>query len=114
MGTPLMYAYTREYFDVADVIVNHPKAKSKIIWTKTDSKGRTITQLHEEATKKRAEMEIVQMEAKTSTVVSQPTPKRDFQQEMNDIYKASQQGKGSQSCKRTVEEDRTGQTERNY
>merc|ERR1719228_2624223 len=43
--TPMMYCFAKDHIEVADVILNHPKSKSKINLETADSKGRTLLHL---------------------------------------------------------------------
>ena len=87
--TPLMYALNRGYWSVADAITNHPKAKFKIDWAAKDPKGRTLTLMVEEGAKLRMEEEAANAPAPKPEPT--PGPRRNFQQEMNDIYKLSKE-----------------------
>ena len=92
--TPLMLAYNKGYYEVFEAITNHPRAKAAINWGKTDGKGRSVRMLAEEVEKVRSE----QRAAEASKPILKkpepaPTPKRNFQEEMNNIYKNSQDNK---------------------
>ena len=92
--TPLMLAYNKGHHEVFEAITNHPKAKAAINWGKTDAKGRSVRMLAEEVEKVRLEQRALEA---SKPIVKKPevapTPKRNFQEEMNNIYKNSQDGK---------------------
>ena len=69
--TPLMVAYTRGFYGVSDVIVNHPKQRTKIDWSIKDNKGRSLTQQAEEAKKGRLQVQesgIIRVKVKRKTL----------------------------------------------
>merc|ERR1711974_549688 len=92
--TPLMLAFNKGHYEVFEAITNHPKAKAAINWGKTDAKGRSVRMLSEEVEKARLEQKAVEA-SKPIVKKAEPaaTPKRNFQEEMNNIYKNSQDEK---------------------
>ena len=93
--TPLMLAFNKGHFEVFEAITKHPKAKTAINWGKTDAKGRSVRMLAEEVEKMRAEQKAVEVSKPlvVKKMEVEETPKRNFQEEMNNIYKNSQDNK---------------------
>ena len=93
--TPLMLAFNKGHYEVFEVITKHPKAKTAINWGKTDAKGRSMRMLAEEVEKMRAERKAAEVSKPlvVKKMEVEETPKRNFQEEMNNIYKNSQDNK---------------------
>ena len=90
--TPLMCAFNRGCYDVFDAIINHPKAKTKVKWELKDPKGKTVKQLDDEVKTIRREQKAASIPVPIPKIERTPSPKRNFQDEMNKIYKTSQNG----------------------
>jgi len=93
--TPLMLAFNKGHYEVFEAIAMHPKAKAAINWGKTDAKGRSVRMLMEEVEKMRAEQKAAEVSKPLvlKKMEVEETPKRNFQEEMNNIYKNSQDNK---------------------
>ena len=79
-STPLMLAYDNSCFEVADVIVNHPRQKSRIDWSLKNSKNITLNSLSEDAKQRKLEVK----ETKISIVtVKRQSAKQNFLKRTN-------------------------------
>ena len=100
--SPLMVAYAKGFYAVADSLVNHPKTKSHLDWTLRDKRGRTLSSQAEEAKKKRLE---VKEPGLNYVKVKHKATKRNFPKEDTNKEVKEKQAKTSNGTPTTEKDD---------